>query len=26
MLSRKVDNFIAKAWIARELRLKKRWC
>lgn len=24
MLSRKVDNFIAKAWIARELRLKKR--
>jgi hypothetical protein len=25
MLSRKVDNFIAKAWIARELRLKKRW-
>ena len=24
MLSRKVDNFIAKAWIAKELRLKQR--
>ena len=24
MLSRKVDNIIAKSWIARELRLKKR--
>ena len=24
MLSRKVDNFIAKAWINKELKLKKR--
>ena len=24
MLSRKVDNFIAKAWINKELRLKQR--
>ena len=26
MLSRKVDNIIAKSWIARELRLKQIWC
>jgi hypothetical protein len=21
-----VDNYLAKAWMAKELRLKQRWC